>query len=318
MRLIPTLGSLLLISATGAAADGFTSLNAKVRFNTGEVDRNGTVASFDNDVQTSAHGVYELGEWTIFGGLETQRSAFTANGGDPDDKYKNVYFDLGGERSFGAFSFGGQLAHISFENDFLGVNASVDVVSAYGQYEVNGLVAGAGLLYSNTSDAGVADVDETGVLAFISNDFGNGLTLGAQATVQSDFELLELYADYIFKKGDVSFSLINTDTGPSTVQFFSIDGRYKIYKQFNLIGGILNSDDPTGDSTTELSTGVEYVFGDGAAARLEYVEYGAFNGFSGNGISFGLTYEIGKKRKSGYQPIGKTFADKNSAVFFTF
>ena len=72
---------MLLIWTSGAAADGFTSLNAKVRYNSGEVDRGGTVDPFDNDVQTSAHGVYELGDWTIFGGLETQRTDFSANGG---------------------------------------------------------------------------------------------------------------------------------------------------------------------------------------------------------------------------------------------
>ena len=318
MRLISTLGSLLLIYATGAAADGFTSLNAKARFNTADVDRNGLDSSFDNDVQASAHGVYELGTWTIFGGLETQRSDFTANGGDADDKYKNIYIDLGAERSFGAVGLGGQLGYISFENDAFDIDSSVSFASAYAQYEMAGLVAGAGLFYSDSRDESATDDDETGFLAFVSNDFGNGLTVGAQVTAQNETELVELYADYLFKRGDVSFSLINTSAEFSTVQFVSLEGRYKIYKQFNATGGILNSDDPSGDSTTEVSTGIEYVFGDGAAARIEYVEYGAFNGFSGKGISFGLTYEIGKKRKSGYQPIGKTFAKKNSAVFFVF
>ena len=148
MRLTSALAPLLLIWATGAAADGFRSLNAEVRYNSGEVDRNGTVASFKNDIQSFAHGVYDVGEWTIFGGLETQRSDFSANGA-ADDKDKTLYIDLGAERSFGAFGLGGQLAYISFENDNLGVDSSVNFVSAYGQYQTGGLVAGAGLLYGN-------------------------------------------------------------------------------------------------------------------------------------------------------------------------
>lgn len=318
MQRTAALVSLLLVWATGAMADGFRSLKAEAWVNTADIARAGTPATFKDNTQTSAHGVYDLGAWTIFGGLETQRTDFSANGGAADDMYKNVYLDLGAEHSFGTFGLGGQLAYISFENDGLGVDSSVNFVSAYGQYQSGGLVAGGGLFYTDTRKSGRDDESETGVLAFVSNDFGNGLNIGAQATVQSDHELVELYADYTFAKGDIRFSLINTSGAGYVVQFASLEGRYNIYKQVSATAGILNSDEPYGDNTTEISTGLEYAFGDGAAARIEYVEYGAFNGFSGNGITFGLTYDIGNKRKSGYQPIGKTFADKNSAVFYVY
>ena len=155
-------------------------------------------------------------------------------------------------------------------------------------------------------------------MAFISHDYGNGLSLGAQVLADNDFEQVQAYVDYDFAKGNVGFTVINSYIDTGVEQFIELTGRYQVYNQISAIAGVRSADIVGGDSTTEYAVGAQYDFGDGVAAQLQYVKYDAFNGFSGDGYILGVTYALGKKRKSGYQPIAKTFAKSLSPVFRSF
>lgn len=316
MRTLTSIVIPLAFVASGAAAEGFKSIQAGLTFDNGDIERGATPGDFDQDFSGFAHAEYETGAATLYGGIDFQSTDFTANGAASNNKDDTLYIDLGGEYSFGDFGIGGQLAYVNFEDQ--NVDVDLTFVTAYGKYETGGLDIGLGIYHSELSAAGSADLDDEGFLIFGSYETGNGLSFGAQVETQTGFDQAQLYANYDFEAGHVGFALVDTNGDVSNSQYIAIEGRYVIYKDISVIADIITVDIDGGDSAAEYALGIQYGFGDNIAAQLQYVKYDAFNSFSGDGIRFGITYDFGTKRRSGYQPIARTFATKNSPVFFTF
>jgi len=314
-----TLTSLLLplaFVASGAAAEEFKSIQAGLTFSNGDIKRDTTLSTFDQDFSGFAHAEYETGAATLYGGFDFQSTDYTANGAASNNKDDTLYIDLGGEYSFGDFGIGGQLAYANFEGPVTDIDLTV--VTVYGKYKTGGLDIGLGIFHSEYREAGIPDIDDEGFLIFGSYDVGDGLSFGAQVESQTDFDQAQLYANYDFEAGHVGFALIDTNGDVSNSQYIAVEGRYEIFQDISVIADVISVETDDDDSATEYALGVQYEFGNNIAAQLQYVKYDAFDSFSGDGIRFGVTYDLGKKRRSGYQPIARTFATKNSPVFFSF
>ncbi|WP_187428171.1 hypothetical protein [Roseobacter fucihabitans] len=307
-----------LLAATPALADGITHLSLGATVLNGEIDRPGLEGDFDDQRNLSGEFVYQLGAITAYGSLVLDRADFNANSranGVNDERL----FELGGEYSFGEFALGANMTRNDFDTSDPSSNFTdnqITTATVYGQYQRDGLIAGLGFFNFDLTSTGPgrrSDFDETNPIIFASYEMDNGLLVGGGAFEINSNTYSYLFGDYEAGLIDVTFDFVDNDDETYT----SLSGGYDLNPKFAIIGGISNTNTKGGDGTTQTFLGGRYLVAEGVSAEIAYHKIDAFNQFDGDAISFGLTYEIGR-RKGGIQSVGKTLSTGLASPFFTY
>ncbi|MEM1235722.1 MAG: hypothetical protein AAGI10_02050 [Pseudomonadota bacterium] len=298
------------VLASSASADGLTYGFLSGQYVDGETSNDGVDGSFQSYTRLEGEAEYVTGAFTFYGQGVLDTADFTAT--ENGEEFGSDVAEAGAEYRFSQFALGVNASRfIPTVND---TSVALDSLALYGQYEADNFYMGAAAF---TSDVDDIDFGEDGFAVFGGYDNGAGFEIGGQLTETEDVSFYSIYAAYTAANFELEADWAREEFDNENVfDMFSVSGATYITQNVAIIGGVMNLSLES-DGTTEWYVGGRYNVAEDYSLELAYYDFDAFNGFTGDGVSFTASYEVGKQRR-GYQSVAEFYDTSLAPIFFSF